>query len=255
MKFEILSEGYERRGEETPFGTIPLRSTSNRRDFFLNSAAAELLALPEGVHDFEEEFGQCSPEKKRDLEDGLILLSAFGAAAITEEKPDFGAPYICRVAGEKDYKAIAALINSDTACRLGTIQKSETNMSQDMIRARQFNNQEYNFLCLKEGKPLAVLLVGMPAWESYSDAFRIAGIAVANETDQADIKELAGMLLDYAIAEFQEEFSICRYLSFAEDDPLAEMLKEKGFSETASLKGEAEDGGDVVIYDRRISPC
>ena len=32
-------------------------------------------------------------------------------------------------------------------------------------------------------------------------------------------------------------------------------LKEKGFSETASLKGEAEDGGDVVIYDRRISPC
>ena len=255
MKFEIVTEGFERRGDVTPYATIPLRSTASRRDFFLNASAYELLELSEGVHDFEEEFGALSTEKKRNLKDGLILLSAFGAAKVSEEEAGEAGPYFCRVAGEKDFKTIAAFINSDAVRRLGTIPKSETGMNEDMIRARQFNNLEYNFLCLKEGKLFAVLLVGMSGSESYSAAFRLCGIAVSAEADDTEVKNVAEMLLDNAVGEFQQEFSICRYLCFAEEDALAELLKEKGFSKTAHLIGEAEDGGNVTVYDWRFAQC
>lgn len=252
MKFEILTEGFERLGEETAYSTIPLRSTATRRDFFLNVAAKELLELPEGEHDFEDAFGELSADRKQDLEDGLVLLSAFGGARITKENPESGSSCFCRVAGERDYRAIANLINGDSVYRMGTIPKSEVNMNEDMIRARQFNNLEYNFLYWKDETLKAVLLAGMPAPESYSAAFRLCGIAVSDDFAETERRLIAEKLINYTIDAFRKEFSVCRYLSFSEKDDLADLLMCKGFVRTAYLPNEAENGRDVTVYDMRV---
>ena len=44
MKFEILTDRFERRKERTAYGTIPLRRRADGRDFFLKETAAALAA-------------------------------------------------------------------------------------------------------------------------------------------------------------------------------------------------------------------
>ena len=247
MKFEIISEAYEQRGDRTPYGTIPLRSKKNGRDFFLNAPAALLLQLPGGEHDFEAEFGAYEPEKQQDLRDGLILLSAFGAAVIRQEKAE--GPSFCRVAGEKDYRAVSALIRREDARRFGKMPMDPEYMSEDSIRARQFNNNEYNFLFFENGALKGVLLACMPSLKTYSAAFRLCGAAVEQG---ADAEEAVGKLIDYTVLDFKDEFRVFRYLCFDENDPLLPVLENRGFKQTARLVKEAEDGGDVTVYDKRI---
>ena len=249
MRFEIINDGFEKRGDITPYGTLPLRSKGNGRDFFLNAPAAVLLDLSSGEHDFEAEFGGLPPEKQQELRDGLTLLSAFGAAKLQKESAESA---FCRVAGEKDYKAVSALVNSDSVTRMGKMPRDPEYMSQDSIRARQFNNDEYNFLYWENGALKGVLLACIPSSKTYSVAFRLCGIVVSEDADAA---ETAGKLIDYTISEFQEEFRICRYLCFEEEDRLVPILLAHGFAQTAHLLKEAEDGGDVTIYDKRFITC
>ncbi len=250
MKFEICHDAYERRGQVTEDGTLPLRSLKNGRDFFLKAAAAPLLELDGSVHDAETEFSALTPETRQDYLDGLTLLSAFGAARVLEETAE--SPVRIRVAGEKDYKAIAQLMNRENVLRLGKIPGDPTYMNEDNIRARQFNNDEYNFLYLRSGELRGVLLACMPSLKAHSVAFRLCGIAVE---EGEDVGEIVGKLTDYCIREFSGEFRVIRYLCFREEDPLLPYLEEMGFTRSAYLEKEAEDGGDVAVFDKRILPC
>ena len=250
MKFRIINEGYEKRGDTTPYGTIPLRSKKNGRDFFLSVEAEELMALPDGEYDFDGTFGAFGQEKRQALLDGLTLLSAFGAAELNDETRRSSA--VCRVAGEKDYAAVAALITDDTTLRFGQLPVDPVYMSQDSIRARQFNNEEYNFLYIENGEIMAVLTVCIPQASSYSAAFRLLGIAIGKDCVSEDV---INKLLECAMRSFCGEFRICRYLCFAPNDPFAKTLLSKGFKETARLLGEAEDGADVTVYDLEEATC
>ena len=250
MKFRIIRDGYEKRGDTTPYGTIPLRSKRNGRDFFLSVEAEALMTLPDGEYDFDGTFGAFDREKRQALLDGLTLLSAFGAAELFDE-PRRSSEF-CRVAGEKDYCAVAALITDDTTLRFGQLPIDPVYMSQDSIRARQFNNEEYNFLYIKNDEIKAVLTACMPQASSYSAAFRLLGIAIGEGCDAEDVID---RLLECAMRSFCGEFRICRYLCFDPNDPFAKTLLSKGFKETARLFGEAEDGADVTVYDLEETTC
>ena len=250
MKFRIITENFDVRGEATPYGTIPLRSRVNRRDFFLDIKAADLLSLPEGEHDFDELFGSCDPRDRRAFLDGLTLLSAFGVAEVSAEEPE--GPICCRVAGERDYRDISKLLTGEDTVRMGVVPADKVYMSEDNIRARQFNNDEYNFIYTENGEIKGVLIACMPQAGSFSAAFRLCGIAIARGCDPDMI---IGPLFACAKDAFRDEFRICRYLCFAEDDPFAERLTVLGFRETAKLSAEAEDGGDVTVYDLEVAEC
>lgn len=258
MKFEILTENFERRKERTPYGTIPLRRISDRRDFFLNENAAALLELPAGVHIFEECFEGLDETLLRDLRDGLTLMAAFDAAAIDfeEDKP------VCTfaVAGERDYYDISALINNENAIRFGTFPNPQ-DMTMDAMRGRQFNNIEYHFLYREQGTLKGVLIVGLPSEESYSTAVRIIGIVLSGDVCTSAIPEdpaaepiLRG-LITYAENAFHNDMGIMRYLCYDSDDPILPLLLKMGYQETAFLRHETLNGNDVRIYDKRITLC
>lgn len=252
MRFEILFDRFERRGEETPYGTIPLRSTATKRDFFLDHSARHLLDLEGNVHDFDDEFGGEETAVRKSLLDGLRLLAAFGGAKLLPDEPRDPAGFCFRVSGEQDYKGAAALINDGGTRRLGPLPRDETAMNEDNLRARQFNNLEYLFLCLRGGEIAAVLITAMPKAESLSAAFRICGIALSEKLSRKEEPGVIRGLLKYVVAAFEGEFAICRYLSFEKSDGFVPILKSNGFTRTARLEKETASGGDVTVYDLRI---
>lgn len=260
MKFEILTDRFERRKERTAYGTVPLRRLADHRDFFLKETAAALLELPAGIHDFDECFGSCGESLRQDLLDGLTLLSAFGAATVVPEQDRSACAF--RVAGEHDYADIAGLVNGGRACFLGSVAASEDVMGMDAIRARQFNNLEYCFLYREQGELKGVLIAGMPSEESWSAACRLCGIVLSDEFAGSpssllspEGEEVVRGLLACTEEAFRGDMGIFRYLCLKDDDPFLPFLKNEGFQETAFLRQETTDGGDVRIYDRRIRTC
>lgn len=260
MKFEILTDRFERRKERTAYGTIPLRRRADGRDFFLKETAAALLELPAGIHDFDECFGAYGKSLRQDLSDGLTLLSAFGAAAVVPEQDSSACVF--RVAGERDYADIAGFVNSGRVFFLGSLAASDDVMSMDAIRARQFNNLEYCFLYREQGELKGVLIAGMPSEESWSTACRLCGIVLSDEFAgspsgllSSDGEKAVRGLLDCTEEAFRGDMGIFRYLCLKDDDPFLPFLKDEGFQETAFLRHELADGGDVRIYDRRIGTC
>lgn len=252
MKFDIHTQEYERLGGTTEYGTIPLKGKDNNRNFFIDKDAAPLLDLSDGTYDFEKEFGGLSEKQQHNILDGLRVLSAFGGARVIKEENRDPSGFIFRVAGEKDYKEASALLTDDNARRFGTLFGEKDDLSEDDIRFRQFNNQEYLFLCLKNKKPVGVIVTVMPDPYSYAASFRISGAVLSGSLSEGETGAVLKGLLHKVKSAFESEFRICRYLQYEDGDKWLPYLKDEGFKKVAFLEKETAAGGDVTVYDLRF---
>lgn len=255
MKFMLKSDAFQRLGEITDYDTIPLLATESKRNLFLPSGAEPLLAQSDNWIELEQLQASYS-DKAEDLKNGLILLECFGIAEVKEDPRQEDKSL--RVAGERDYRSLADFLTGGKIRRYGNIDLSMTEyvqeyLNQDNIRARQFNNMEYNFLIRRNGELVAVLLVGMPSEASYSTACCISWFVVSEDVSEEEDVELLNKLLDYTAEAFKAEFTRLRYLSVAEGDLFVKMLVDYGFKQVAKLVKEADDGRDVIIYDYPLS--
>ena len=251
MYFIVHEDAFTRLGEETEFGTIPLRAAGSRRELFLKNTAAALLACPEERLDFAALTAGKSEAEVRDLEDGLILLECFGIAEVFENPRE--EEKSVRVAGEKDYRGIASFLAANRKQCYGSYYVTdESYVNEDGIRMRQFNNNEYNILSFKDGAIEAVMLTGMPRNYNMENNFRLAWVVLADDVPEAEIDDIIMKLLDYACEKLGREFSCFRYLSIGEDERLLSVLLRYGFKKKAFLKKETIDGRDVTVYDYRL---
>ncbi len=252
MRFEICTDEYERLGDTTQYGTIPLKGKKHNRHFFLDVTAADLLDLKDGTYDFDEEFKDLDSTQKNEIFDGLRVLAAFGGAKIIKEEDKDPEGFKFRVAGEKDYKEAAAFITDEDTLILGSVVKDGDIVNEDNLRATQFNNKEYVFLCRKSGKVVSVLVAVMPGEAAVTTAFQISGIAISKALSDKEKDEVVKGLWNYTKKAFEGEFRICRHLSYKEDDGFLPYAKEFGFVRTACLEKESAAGGNVEVYDKKL---
>lgn len=252
MRFEICTDEYERLGDTTQYGTIPLKGKKHNRNFFLDVTAADLLDLSDGIYDFDEQFKDLDSTQKNEIFDGLRVLTAFGGAKIIKEEDKDPDGFKFRVAGEKDYKETAAFLADKDTRVLGSVVKDGEIANEDNLRATQFNNLEYLFLCRRKGSIVAVLVAVMPKENAATTAFQISGAAVSKDLSDKEKDEVVKGLWDYTKGAFDGEFKICRHISYAEDDALLPYMKEFGFVKTASLEKETAAGGNVDVYDKKL---
>lgn len=249
MRFIVHQAVFEKVAERTSYGTIPLKIKKTGRELSLKETAGRLLEIADKELELENLLTGCDESLQQDLRDGLTLLSAFGIAEVFDDPRD-GEKDI-RVAGERDYRDIAAFLAKSDNISYGNFKVDFTEyINEDNIRARQFMNLEYNFLYRSGGEIKGVLLMAMPREYSFERICRIGWAVIARElSDQAE--EIINGLLDYAQTQFGDEFAACRYFHIQPDDRLVTILQQRGFTETAHLEKETNDGHDVVIYDCR----
>lgn len=248
MKFLIKAAAFKILGKETEDGTIPLQATESGRNLFLKATAASLIDK-ENL-DREIDFADFVTDEglKQDLENGLTLLECFGIAEVSGNPRD-EEKAVC-VAGERDYRPLAAFLAGDRARFYGNIGEPDSAYyDEDHIRARQFNNEEYNFYLRREGRLVANLVVVMPKDESIGRTCQLGWLAVDKDTDEAETGDIAAQLLAYAVAGLKDDFIRYRYLSIKKDDNFVPLLLELGFRQIVRLENEVAAGIDTVVYD------
>lgn len=246
MRFYINKDAYTR--QEARNGVIPMKA--GFRALFLRESAAALLNRTGEWIDFEEMTQGASEQLVHDLRDGLTLLECFDIAQIEEEKP----VRLCRVAGERDYRRISAFLERHAG--KGPNQSliySQTLHNEDGVRARQFNNQEYNFLIERDGQIIALLIVRPPATGDVSSVVYIQHVVFGAELPADEQTMMLKTMLTEVECAFRQDYARLRYQHFdACQDTTLSALKELGFTKNCTLEKEMFKTIDLHIYDRKI---
>lgn len=246
MRYLINSSAFSRRDAQS--GVIPMKA--GFRALFLKESAGALLDRTDEWIDFEEMTHGASEQLRRDLLDGLTLLECFDIAQIEEEKP----VKPCRVAGERDYRRISAFLERHAGKGPNhSLVYSSALHNEDSVRARQFNNHEYNFLAEKEGQIVSLMIVRPPAEGDVSSVVYLQHVVYDTELPGAEQTALLEALLTEVEAAFHQDYARLRFQYFdACQDGLLSALTAQGFQKTCTLERELLGGIDLTIYDRVI---
>lgn len=246
MRFFINGDAFTRQAAKD--GVIPLKA-GFRALFLKESAAALLDRLGEWV-DLDDLTQGADDSLRRDLEDGLTLLECFDIAQVER----VAVPKVCRVAGERDYRRITAFLQRHTGGPANpSLVYSEDAHNEDSVRARQFNDQEYHFICEREGEIAALLIVRPPYPEDVSAVLYIEHALFDGALPEEMRPQLLQAMLDEAAEAFRQDYGKMRYQQFdaCQARTLGE-LKALGFAHVCTLEREMSGGADLHIYDRWI---
>lgn len=246
MQYLINSSAFTRQAPQK--GVVPIKA--GFRALFLKESAGALLERTDEWIDFEETAHGAGEQLRRDLLDGLTLLECFDIARIREEK----AVRPCRVAGERDYRRISAFLerHAGKGSNLSLAYSSAVH-NEDDIRARQFNNHEYNFLAEREGEIIAVMIVRPPAADDVSSVVYLQHVIYASELSDPEQTALLTALLTEVESAFRRDYARLRFQYFnACQDGMLSALTAQGFRKICTLERELLGNVDVTIYDRMI---
>lgn len=246
MRYLINSSAFTRRDAQS--GVIPMKA--GFRALFLKESAGALLDRTDEWIDFEEVTRGVSEQQRCDLRDGLTLLECFDIAQIEEEKP----VKPCRVAGERDYRRISAFLERHAGKGPNqSLAYSPEMHNEDSVRARQFNNHEYNFLAERDREIVALMIVRPPAAGDVSSVVYLQHVIYAAELPEGEQAALLEALLTEVEAAFRQDYARLRFQYFdACQDGMLSALAAQGFQKTCTLERELLDGIDLTIYDRVI---
>lgn len=250
MKFFIHGDTFQREPEAGE--TVPLRAKHSNRMLFLKSTAAALLDAADRWVEFDAFAAGADETLKKDYRDGLTLLECFDLAELADlPEPDTNG---CRVAGERDYKAVGAFLceNLSKGRSLAAI-TDPLYYTEDHVRARQFMNREYNFLRERDGVLQAVLVVAVPKSESVSSVVSLESIAFEAALTEREAGECLAALVDFAEQEFRGDLAKLRFIrSDDSQDWMVDRLVQAGFHPVCTLEKELNCTRDVTFYDRMI---
>ncbi|MBE5781800.1 MAG: hypothetical protein E7329_00630 [Clostridiales bacterium] len=246
MRYLINSSAFTRK--EAQNGVIPMKA--DFRALFLKESAGILLEKTDEWIDFEDVAQGASEQLRRDLRDGLTLLECFDIAQIEEEKP----VKLCCVAGERDYRRISAFLERHAGKGPNqSLPYAQLLHNEDGIRARQFNNHEYNFLAEREGQIIALMIVRPPAAGDVSSVVYLQHVVYAEELPEAEQAALLEIMLAEVENAFRQDYARLRFQYFdGRQDGMLSALVAQGFLKTCTLERELRGGIDLTIYDRKI---
>ena len=247
MRFIINGEAFIR--QEARNGVIPMKA--GFRALFLKETAAALLDRLDEWIDFDDLARGADDQLRRDLSDGLTLLECFDIARVERDV----VPRVCRVAGERDYRRITAFLKQHAGGAANpSLVYVEDAHNEDSVRARQFNNQEYNFLCGQDGKIAALLIVRPPFPEDVSAVLYIQHALFDGALPEETRLQLLSAMLEEAASAFRQDYGKLRYQVFdACQERTLNELEKLGFKHACTLEKEMSGGADLHIYDRRIA--
>lgn len=252
MRFIINSDKFEIVDRNENDNTISIKSKANNRMLFLKKEAGLLLDKTDKEYDLDSFTENMSEELTRDIKDGIILLECFDIADCHDDPRNIVKNV--RVAGERDYRSIAAFIKENHEDSFGYINNwNEKEFSEDIIRARQFMNTEYYFIAREKEELKGVLIVKPPAPDSLTMILTICGAIFHKESDNDQKNALTEKLIKEAASMFSEEFCVIRYMEMSDKQQnFTEAVKKIGFEKKYVLKKETADGKDVIIYQTEI---
>ena len=247
MRFIINGDAFAR--QEAKNGVIPLKA--GFRALFLKESAAILLDRPGEWVALDELAKDADEQLRRDLADGLILLECFDIARVEQNIT----PKVCRVAGERDYRRITAFLQKHAGGPANpSLVYTEDAHKEDAVRARQFNNQEYNFLCEQDGEITALLIVRPPFPEDVSAVLYVQHALFDSALPDETRLQLLLAMLEEAASSFRQDYGKLRYQVFdACQERTLKELTALGFTHVCTLEKEMAGGADLRIYDRRIA--
>ena len=130
---------------------------------------------------------------------------------------------------------------------------SDGYLSEDSIRARQFNNKEYNFIRSDADSVCAVLTIGVPGTEQVDSAGRINNVAFRAGDDEDACRYSLEALVRFAAECFKGDLNKLRFIY---TDPVQDWLRgffeNTGFKKTCTLEREIAKSIDVTFYDKML---
>lgn len=246
MKYRINSGTYTVVGEHAD--TLALKTTDTRRVLCIPSGGTAVLDKPDVWVSLDGQEGA----KLQDELNALRVLEAFNIADVEHDpEPDTDG---CTVAGERQYREIAAFYKTAAQNpRSAIYAPSEEYISEDAIRARQFNNKEYNFIRRDDKGICAVLTIGVPTGTQVSSAGRINSAAFRAGDDDALCAHSLAALLRFAGDCFTGDLVKLRFIYTGEaQDWMLSVLETQGFEKICTLKRELAKSIDVTYYDKML---
>ena len=252
MQFLIHSDAFTR--EPGAGETVPLKTVKTGRMLFLKATAAALLDRLDAWTAFDAFSAGAGDAQKADWLDGLTLLECFDIAELTDLPLPARDPDGCRVAGERDYKAVGAFLQENVGKGFSAAAITDPRYySEDNVRARQFLNQEYNFLREENGALQAVLTISVPRPENVSCVGTVDKVVFDAALDEPTAVRCLSSLISFAGEEFTGDLSKLRFFcTGGERGWLLERLVGLGFAPVCTLEREMHRSVDVTFYDRTI---
>lgn len=246
MKYRINSGAYTVLGDHAD--TLVLKTTDTRRALCIPAGGTAVLDNADTWHCFDEKDG----EKRRDMQNALKVLEAFNIADIEHDpEPDTDG---CTIAGERQYREISAFYK--TAIRNAhTIlyTSSDEYHSEDMIRMRQFNNKEYNFIRRDSNGICAVLTIGVSGMQQVDCTGKINSVAFRAGDDDAMCRRSMESLVRFAAECFRGDLNKFRFIyTGSAQDWLLGAFEGLGFKKVCTLEREIAGSIDVTFYDKML---
>lgn len=247
MIYEIKTEKIRLREEEN--GTYSFLNMETIRIVFLNKIASYVYLHPEinNIDDLAKaiykDFDAPSIEViYKDCENIINLMSSLDLLSIEEEtsKVKNG----CQIIGEKDYRKLSNYIMDNFKTHKNIVLFSNNDLSyysHYAIRARQFNNKEYNYIYYNPFHEIeAHLSLGVITYSTY---------AILNIFGRKDDIHIINKIIDYI-------FNITLNLnkirisikSETSNKNLKEFVEKLGFKLKGVFKDEFEKGVDLLSY-------
>ncbi len=248
MKYRINSDSYTVVGPHAD--TLALKTTDTRRVLCIPAGGTAVLDNPDVWVSFDEK----DAEKRRDMLNALKVLEAFNIADVERDpEPDTDG---CSVAGERQYRIISAFYKNEAGNPRTIISSdSEAYLSEDSIRARQFNNKEYNFIRSDADGVCAVITIGVPGKDRVDSAGRINNVAFRAGDDDAECRRSLESLIRFVSDCFKGDLSKLRFIYSCSGEAqnwLRGILEDLGFKKTCTLEREIAKSVDVTFYDKML---
>lgn len=252
MKYKFIEDSYTVREEEND--TISLMINKTNQIIYLNNAARKILFDPNKTEDLDKFVESLDVDDKtqayKDYEELLYQLECFELVKVEKEEQESSDG--CKIAGEKDYNEIAQFINANIQNQFSY--SNVVNMkyyNPISIRARQFNNTEYNILYFLDGKIVADLVVALPPNTSGFVVVYFNAIFFNNTLNEDECKKILGELLKYVSKLFEKKFCKLRFHYFNETQNwLLPILKSLGFKEICTFEKELRDNKSLTVFDK-----
>lgn len=247
MKYKILNENIRLRKEKN--NTYSFLNTKSMKIVFLNKIASDIFQHPEitNLDDlstwiFNKYEAPSIDVVKKDCKELLYKMNWLELIEIDNVIKDKKNKY--EIAGEKDYKDISNFIYKCFTSKNKVLMYSSMDMNYYTpyaIRARQFNNKEYNYICYNDDNKIeAVITLGAGTTSSYS----ILNIFMNNYSSQI-VNELLEFVFQSTPLLLKVRISV---KTNSDDSKLKRITKDLGFVLEATLKNEYGQGEDLLCY-------
>lgn len=248
MKYKIKKDSFVK--EDDKNGIITLRASSNNRLLFLKDTMANLLDVKPDEWVLVDKTDIPDETIYKDYEDALTLLNCFDIAEIIDDKVITN----LYVAGEKEYRILSPFIINNNGKGLSTKLKfSDSYYSEDNLRYRQFNNEEYNFYYKENDDIKAVINFHVTAPTDLTDIGTFQYVIFKDGLSAEGSKELFDKLLLFVEKKFHNDLVKLRFEFIGNvDDFIVDEIIKCGYSHVATLEKEIDGKKDLIFYEKRI---